>query len=70
MSILLELVKEKSELLMQIDELTIFRDDLAQKVAELTVELEQERSKVQKFESDFKKPKAVSFVLLLKPYLS
>jgi hypothetical protein len=60
-------VKEKSELLMQIDELTIFRDDLAQKVAELTIQLEQERSKVQKPESEFKKSKPVSLILLLMP---
>ncbi len=50
-------MKEKSELLSQIDELTATKDYLTQQVVGLNANLQQEKSKVHQLENDSKKSK-------------
>lgn len=50
-------MKEKAELLYQIDELTATKDDLTQQIQILNTNLEQEKSKVHHLENELKKSK-------------
>lgn len=48
-------MKDKAEVLMQVDQLTQVKDELTEQVAELTAELEKERSKVHSLKSEVEK---------------
>ncbi|XP_062575712.1 G kinase-anchoring protein 1-like [Saccostrea cucullata] len=50
-------MKDKAEVLMQVDQLTQVKDELTDQVAELTAELEKERSKVHSLKSELDKIK-------------
>lgn len=57
------LVKEKAEILQQVDSLTQIKDELTSQVTSLTTELEKERSKVHTLLNDAKAK--VSFLSML-----
>ena len=53
------LVKEKAEILQQVDSLTQIKDELTSQVASLTTELEKERSKVHSLQNEHSKAKVI-----------
>lgn len=62
-------MKEKAEVLLEIDRLQTVRDELSEQVASLFAQLEQERSKVRALTNDPKSKDKVSLLFLF-PYQS
>ena len=52
-------MKEKAEILQQVDSLTQIKDELTSQVASLTTELEKERSKVHSLQNEHIKTKVI-----------
>ena len=60
MTFTLFVVKEKAEILQQVDSLTQIKDELTSQVASLTTELEKERSTVHSLQKEHSKAKVIS----------